>query len=131
GVQTNSYRISDSDFSFRRHNKLLQQAEYRAVFSSGAKVATKLFRGYVLAGDPEHARLGLAVSKKACRHAVGRNRIKRQVREHFRQHKDQLVGYDWVILAQPLAASKTRRQLRGDIALVFEKLLSKASKLKA
>ena len=90
-----------------------------------------MFSAYVIANDATEPRLGLAISKKACRLAVSRNRIKRQIREYFRQHKQQLAGHDYVILARPLAAKKTKRQLRDDIAHMFEKLLITAAKLDA
>ena len=44
------------------------------------------------------ARLGLAVAKKHCRTATGRNRIKRIVRESFRCHRDALDGLDVVVM---------------------------------
>ena len=46
------------------------------------------------------ARLGLAVSKKHCRTAVNRNRLKRVIRESFRQHAAGLAGHDVVVLNQ-------------------------------
>ena len=52
-------------------------------------------------GQP--ARLGLAISKKNCRLAVDRNRLKRVVRESFRHHRDDLDGFDVVVLNQPAA----------------------------
>ena len=60
-----------------------------------------------LLGDGDHgekvARLGLAISKKHCRLAVGRNRLKRLVRESFRHHRADLKGLDVVVLNQPAA----------------------------
>ncbi len=47
-----------------------------------------------------HARLGLAVGKKHVRKAVGRNRIKRLVRESFRIHAASLGGFDLVVLSR-------------------------------
>jgi ribonuclease P protein component len=46
------------------------------------------------------ARLGLAVSKKHCKLAVRRNRIKRLVRESFRVHQAELGGLDVVVMNQ-------------------------------
>ena len=43
------------------------------------------------------ARLGLVVGKKGNRTAVRRNRIKRMVRELFRQQSGTLCGYDIVV----------------------------------
>lgn len=60
----------------------------------------------------EHeARLGLAVSKKNCRLAVGRNRLKRVIRESFRQHRETLQGFDVVVLNQPAAMRANNKAL--------------------
>lgn len=56
-------------------------------------------------------RLGLAVSRKHCRAASARNRIKRIVRESFRQNKPALEGLDIVVLNQAAAARGSNRQL--------------------
>jgi len=57
------------------------------------------------------ARLGLAISKKNCKLATGRNRLKRLVRESFRAHKSELAGLDIVVLNQPAAARAANKVL--------------------
>lgn len=59
----------------------------------------------------QEARLGLAISKKNCRLAVGRNRLKRVVRESFRHHYEYLKGLDVVVLNQPAAKVASNRVL--------------------
>jgi len=49
----------------------------------------------------DSARLGLAVAKKHLKRAVDRNRIKRLIRESFRQQRDLLKGLDIVVLVKP------------------------------
>lgn len=57
------------------------------------------------------ARLGLAVSKKHCRRATQRNRLKRIIRESFRQHRQSLEGLDIVVMNKPEAALATNPEL--------------------
>ena len=64
----------------------------------------------------ERARLGLAISKKHCRAATARNRIKRIVRESFRQHQAALAGLDIVVINQPAATMGSNRQLFDSLA---------------
>jgi len=45
----------------------------------------------------ETARLGLAIPRKHVKLAVARNRLKRLVRESFRQHQHALSGIDLVV----------------------------------
>ena len=46
----------------------------------------------------DYPRLGMLISKKNCRLAVDRNRIKRMIREHFRLAQHTLVGMDVVVM---------------------------------
>ena len=57
------------------------------------------------------ARLGLAISKKNCRAATGRNRLKRIVREAFRLNQAELAGLDIVVINQPSARNGNNRQI--------------------
>jgi ribonuclease P protein component len=59
----------------------------------------------------QEARLGLAISKKTCRLAVGRNRLKRIVRESFRHHRHDLKGLDVVVLNQAAATRASNKVL--------------------
>ena len=45
----------------------------------------------------------MAIAKKHCRKATARNRIKRVIRESFRQHQAELTGLDIVVINQPAA----------------------------
>ena len=70
----------------------------------------------------EHeARLGLAISKKNCRLAVGRNRLKRVVRESFRHHCEDLKGLDVVVLNQPAAKLATNKALFDSLMQHWQK----------
>ena len=107
----------DGQYRFRRRNRLLNKAGFARVFARAEASSDRYFT--VLArpaaalpesGWPGPARLGLAVSKKNCRLAVQRNRLKRIVRDSFRHHLILLKGIDIVVLARPPAA-KAENQL--------------------
>lgn len=53
----------------------------------------------------------MAIAKKHCRLAVGRNRLKRVIRESFRQHRLQLAGLDIVVINQPAAHRAANKML--------------------
>jgi len=46
-------------------------------------------------------RLGLAIAKKHLKHAHRRNRLKRIIRESFRQHQSDFANIDIVVLTRP------------------------------
>lgn len=70
-------------------------------------------------------RIGLAVSRKVDRHAVGRNRIKRVLRETFRRLRAQLDSGDYVVVARGAAAGSDNQALRD----AFVTLLQRAGAL--
>ena len=61
--------------------------------------------------DLEIARLGLAISKKNCRKAAARNRIKRLVRESFRRNQETLAGLDIVVMNKRSTEDATNANL--------------------
>ncbi len=67
-------------------------------------------------------RLGLSVSTSVGK-AVKRNRIKRIVRECWRNMNDKIpVGYDFVVIARTRAAEKTIEQIERDMSFCLKSL---------
>ncbi|MFI2811094.1 MULTISPECIES: ribonuclease P protein component [Microbulbifer] len=91
-----------SDFGFAKPLRLLNAAQYRAVFS-GTQVRAAHPNLLILAvpNDLGHPRLGLVVAKKHVRNATDRNRIKRIARESFRLRQHRLPAVDVVVIARP------------------------------
>ena len=75
--------------------------------------------------DAQPPRLGLAVSRKVDTRAVARNRIKRNLREQFRQLRAELPGGAYVIVARRDATTLANRELRA----AFVALLQRAGAL--
>jgi ribonuclease P protein component len=67
----------------------------------------------VLGQNTQHAhpRLGLAIARKYIKTAVARNRIKRLVRESFRQHQHVLPGVDLVVTLRRDASGLTNQEI--------------------
>ena len=77
--------------------------------------------------DGQEARLGLAISKKHCKLSVGRNRLKRMVRESFRNHRATLQGLDVVVLNQPAAMRAGNKALTDSLQRHWQKCRSTQS----
>ena len=73
------------------------------MFKDATRVGGRYFTILVRRSDQPGARLGLIVSKKVDRRAVGRNRVKRWIRESFRKQLVRLPAADCVVLAKPSA----------------------------
>lgn len=100
-----------TDSRFRGANRLADKSSYSRVFSQANRSRDRLFTVLFRANNTGRARLGLAIGKKNCRLSTGRNRLKRIIRESFRQRKTDLVGIDIIVLNQPAAASASNRAL--------------------
>jgi len=61
--------------------------------------------------DCDHARLGLAISKKRIKTAVARNRLKRLVRDSFRRHHNELRNIDIVVIGHSRAAEVSNQEI--------------------
>ncbi len=89
------------DFTFQRNRRLLKGADFQRVFdNSEIRVSHPKLLLLASTSDLGHARVGMVVSKKNCRKAVQRNRIKRVVRETFREAQSELNSLDVVFLAR-------------------------------
>lgn len=87
-------------YSFRKNRRLLKASEYQEVFDRNKfKVAHPKLLLLAMKSDCDQARLGLVVGKKNIPTAVGRNRVKRLVRETFRQ-TDFPLSLDIIFLAR-------------------------------
>jgi ribonuclease P protein component len=91
------------------------------VFKAGRRCGDAWFTVISAHGPGPVARLGLAVSRKVSRSAVQRNRIKRLVRESFRQHSPHLPALDIVVMARPGAAGCDNSQLTLSIDALLER----------
>ena len=100
---------------FTKDNRLLDAAAYGRVFDRATRSRDKLFTVLCRRNKQSIARLGLAISKKHCRKATARNRIKRTVRESFRQQQELLSGLDVVVINQPGAAMATSGQINDSL----------------
>lgn len=115
---------------FTRQQRLLTPRDYKAVFDgSTLKIShPSLLLLATSASDAVPARLGLVIAKKHVRHAVQRNRIKRQLRESFRQHQQALAGLDIVALARPGLWQLDNQHLRTVIEAQWQRLLKQKQK---
>jgi len=96
---------------FRRRSRLLDPSAYSRVFNKAERSRDKMFTVLYKENGEREARLGLAISKKNCRFAVGRNRLKRIAREAFRHHREDLNGLDVVVLNMPAAMRASNKEL--------------------
>jgi ribonuclease P protein component len=113
---------------FPRDARVRARCDFDRVFKAGRRVGLPILALHWHAdGAPAGARLGLAVSRKVDPRAVGRNRIKRTLREAFRRMRGELAPADYVVVARPGAGACDREALLD----AFHQLLRRARALPA
>jgi ribonuclease P protein component len=82
--------------TFGRLKKMRKTDEFSSVFRFRCVRAALGLDLLAAPNGLDYPRLGLIVPKKIIATAVGRNRVKRLIRESFRLHQTELVGLDVV-----------------------------------
>lgn len=88
-------------FSFPKTKRLVSNSQFKAVLARNLRVSNGLLRLYMAENDCGYPRLGVSLGK-ACGRAVVRNRLKRLLREVFRQSQDRIpAGFDYLLMISP------------------------------
>lgn len=74
---------ADRRFLFSRRYRITRKVGFSGLLSQKT-IINQWFAVYVRPNDVGHARIGMVVAKRLVPSAVGRNRIKRKIRENFR-----------------------------------------------
>jgi len=112
----------------QRRNRLSRSRDFDAVYRHGRSVSTRFLVLYWFPRDDEdEPRLGIAVPKGSGS-AVDRNRVKRRLREAWRERLPQVPpGRDYVLIARPSLGETLQAR---DVAWLGDRLdevLGKAS----
>jgi len=82
---------------FPKSNRLIRNSQFRAVLARGLSAHDGLLKLYVCENGLDYSRLGISIGKYYGT-AVARNRLKRLLREVFRQNRHLLTGgFDYVV----------------------------------
>jgi ribonuclease P protein component len=84
--------------SLEKKKRLISNRQFKAVLNRSLCVSDGLLILYMAENNLDYPRLGVSVSK-SCGNAVQRNRLKRLLREAFRQSQDRIPGgYDYLLM---------------------------------
>ena len=106
----------------QKRARLLKAAEFNRVFDKAVRSSDQYFTVLARPNDIEFPRLGLAISKKRAKFAVSRNRLKRIIRESFRQKQHQLYCADYIVLAGQNSTSANNSRLIKSLEIHWQKL---------
>ena len=112
----------------QRRNRLSRSRDFDAVYRHGRSVSTRFLVLYWFPrGDEGEPRLGIAVPKGAGS-AVERNRVKRRLREAWRERLGRVpTGRDYVLIARPALGESLSGHDAGWLGERVDEVLGKAT----
>ena len=91
-------------FFFPKSKRLASNRQFEAVLARKQRVSDGLLILYAAENGCDYPRLGVSVGK-SCGSAVVRNRLKRLLREAFRQNQNSIpAGFDYLLMISPGSA---------------------------
>lgn len=108
--------------TFNKSARIRKRPDFIRLSNQGKKVYSKYFIAFYGPGLGKRNRLGITATKRVG-NAVTRNRIKRYVREFFRQHQHMIEGaWDINIIAKQDAAHITSAKAFASLRSLFDRL---------
>lgn len=94
---------------------------------SAENIADKYFKIFFAHNAKNNARLGIIASKKTLPSAVDRNRVKRFIREKYRQHNIKLCKLDMVVMVRRDYSQKVDTRI-DNLGRLFSQVESRCAK---
>ena len=99
--------------SFSRAMKINSPRDYSRVFRKCLRTGGSGLTVLTAKNTVGHPRLGLAVAKKHLKLAIHRNKLKRIIRESFRQNQATFTNVDIIVLSRPDVGKYESTQIRA------------------
>jgi ribonuclease P protein component len=112
---------SRKPLKFLKKYRLSSKRDFQSVFDKPTKISSKYFLMLYRASELPYARLGIIINKSHAPKAVDRNRMRRIVRESFREQMNSLQAIDIIIFIRS-KWSKDKLEFRNDVEQLWQKL---------
>jgi ribonuclease P protein component len=111
--------VKPGSAAFPKQYRLLRRMDFQGVYKQGQRRSASLCTVFYRPNGLAETRVGITVPKRLGG-AVVRNRIKRRIREVFRQHRQELPGgWDLVLNPRPGVATVAYPVLEREILRLF------------
>ncbi|MEH6453370.1 MAG: ribonuclease P protein component [Psychromonas sp.] len=115
------------NYSFSRELRLLTPEDFQPVFKNAIPAVSPHLTLLARKNTLGHSRIGMAIPKKHIKTAVGRNRIRRIVREQFRHQQHQLPAIDIVVIAKGGIADLSNNEINKILDKLWRKLVQRCN----
>ncbi len=115
------------NYSYSRELRLLTPEDFQPVFKNAIPAVSPHLTLLARKNTLDHPRIGMAIPKKHIKHAVGRNRIRRVVREQFRHQQHQLPNIDIVVIAKAGIADLSNQDINKVLDKLWRKLVQRCN----
>jgi len=123
--------VQDSPFSlsakFSAAHRLLRENGFDHVIRA-ENIADRHFKVFFVRNGQKNAKLGIIVGKKTLSGAADRNRVKRLIRETFRQHSIKLCQLDLVVMVRR-AYPQGCDTRDGNLKMLFSRVENRCTEL--
>lgn len=115
------------DAAFPRRSRLTDARDFKLTFAESRRIIEPELILLYRSNGLGISRLGLAISKKHIKTAVGRNRAKRLIREFFRHRRENPKGLDIVMISRVPLATASNDEIRNCLQRLWVKLEKKCA----
>jgi len=115
--------------SLPRQHRLTDKRAFREIFEQPTVASDPCFKIMARFNGESCSRLGLALSRKVDRRAVQRNRLKRLIRESFRQYIASVplgTNADFIVLPRSQAVSISHEEVFARLARLWQQVSRKS-----
>jgi len=95
--------------------RLSEAAAFERAFQARGREQGRFFVVHRARNALPFGRLGMVVARRAAGSSVGRNRLKRLIREVFRSRQQELSGWDWVVRVKSAPTMSVWREARAEL----------------
>ncbi len=106
---------------FSKKERLLRSFQFKSVYQQRRVSKSALLWIYHSSNGLSHNRIGISVSNKICCNLVVRNRVKRLIRQIYRENKDVFgCGQDFVFVVKTTTKNPDYADFRKTILKLLE-----------
>lgn len=110
-----------SEQKFTKKERIRSRTEYTEIFNQGKKTYSSNLIIFCRANGENYTRVGITASRKVGK-AVVRNRVKRFLREYYRQHKSYFAtSYDYSLVVRQGFSQLPKKKADEQLAALLKR----------